>query len=151
MNAIEIILIILGPGSLFAYLLGAVAEITLALTKNPAYFMMGSSKVHHLDSAKVERIPDSFKATLKDGTQLIRIPVNLFFYRLVIPPSGEAQLKAPYFLWIGQIAVVFITLLLWYTGQTEAFPTMPLGLEFLFGGLHLHLHSVANKKLRGLK
>ncbi len=151
MDAIQIILTLLGPGSLFLFVFFAFAETMLGVVHNPTYYLAGKGKLVKLDKDKLFGMAENTRKKLDDGTWLIRMPIHLFYYRILIDPKDNVYIKPLWFLWLGQFVVIFTTLLLWNNGQTERFPAFPLGLEFLFGGLHLSLILKFKQTLKNFK
>lgn len=139
----ETLLFLLGPGSLIACALMAVAEFYLSNSFDLKYYQMGPAKKFTVDLDLLEKISENSKNKDQDP-HLYKISAGLFYIRMLLN-KDQAQLKLPYFLWIPYLFIFFTALLNYKLGNVNEIPMFIAGTLFVFGGLHINLHLKAQQ------
>ena len=134
------LLLILGPGSFFTYLMVAATEFYLTFVFDKKYFLMGKAKSFNLNPEAYEKISSKNIEVLSENLSFVKLPIGLLYCRM-ITKDGMAQIKMPYFLWIAQPFILFTALLSFQQGALTNPWLFIGGCEFLFAGLHLNIYS----------
>ncbi len=135
----DIFFLILGPGSLFGFIFGAVIENFLTYQFDLRYYLLGKGRVFNIDPNQLNKLHKTCFASLPnplDHPQMVRLPLGLGFARLLIF-GQKAEIKMGFYFWLAQSFIIFTALLNYQQGSTENLFPFIAGCEFLFGGFHL--------------